>query len=375
MAKLTGIKAVLADRKRLAKWRASPGLRSKLPDEVLTREQRLQRRLHRPVFDGGPTGFDVARGARTATDLAYGGQRQALREERTQVAAQRMRNAGWWDQYQNMLRSQVGSVQANPTVSPNVLGQYGARPDAGTVGVQQGAQGAQAALASLANGLLQAQAQTATQRKMESLAGFDAKELALTRKSGDLEREAGLFKQQQREKIVGDAWQKLLEGKAFDLKAFAARSDAATDAAKVQSDARDKAMNRSLKRQELAEKTRHNQAMENKPSGRKKGKDRSQKWDEANAMLRGGKTPWLDGKGNLVYYVNGKTVSVPKGRAAPEGAQLRTRPFDAGYAKSHREQLIDMLVLKKIPRDLAARAVDRMISTGSTGSAVTKAPR
>ena len=63
--------------------------------------------------------------------------------------------------------------------------------------------------------------------------------------------------------------------------------------------------------------------------------------------------------------MNGKTVSVPKGGAAPDGAVLRQRPITPEYAKTHRQQLIDALHLKKkVPMDIAARAVDRFIASG-----------
>ena len=86
MAKLTGVKAVLADKSRLAKWKANPGLRNKLPEKYLTPEQRLARRMGREIFPGaGVTGFDQARQAKTATEQVYGPQRRALLEPRQEA--------------------------------------------------------------------------------------------------------------------------------------------------------------------------------------------------------------------------------------------------------------------------------------------------
>ena len=223
MTKLTGVKAVLADKSRLAKWKANPGLRSKLPEKYLTPEQRLARRMGQEIFPGaGITGFEQARQAKGATDQVYGPQKLALQEQQNVLGAQRQRNAGWWDQYVGQLRA-MQAPQANTIASPNQLGQYGAQPDAGTQQVQQSAGGYQQALSSLASGLLQSQTASAGQRKLESLAGLDAQELGVVQKKGALQKEADLFKADQKDKIKSGLWQQALEAAASAATAAAGK--------------------------------------------------------------------------------------------------------------------------------------------------------
>lgn len=386
MSKLTGIKAVLADPKRLSKWKANPGLRRRLPDNMLTPEQRLARRMGREIFPGaGITGFEQARQAKSATDQVYGPQKLALQEQQNVIGAQRQRNAGWWDQYVGQLQA-MQTPQANLSQSPNVAAQYGAAPDLGT---QQAAGGYQQALSSLAAGLLANNVAVGGQRKLESLAGLDAQELGVVQKKGALAKEAELFKQDQKGKISEAARTAYLENIGFLGKQAA----------------------QELAAKKLAETTRHNKAAENKPSspkygpdgvhtveewrnasaaqkaawlkevgkGPKAGKPKSPKagepgspqrkaaWDTAMAALGGKKTPWLDSKGRVVYLLNGKAVYPDKDGKVPSGATKRVRSINPAYARTHREGLIRGLILeKKIPRDIAVRAVDRFIAGSST---------
>lgn len=378
MAKLTGIKAVLADPNRLSKWKSNPGLRSKLPEKYLTPEQRLARRMGQEIFPGaGITGFEQARQAKSATDQVYGPQKLALQEQQNVIGAQRQRNAGWWDQYVGQLRA-MQAPQANTLAGPDVGAQYGAPAGAATQQTQAAAGGYQQALSSLAAGLLQNNVAVGGQRKLESLAGLDAQELGVVQKKGALQKEADLFKADQKDKIKSALWQQLLESKAFNLKAADTAADNQTAAQKAAADARDKEQRRSITRaqqRETARANREREAIARERAAKKKdakakagepgSPQRQQAWDTARAVLRNQKTPWLDGKGNTVYTVNGKQVSVPKGSPAPEGAVLRQRPVNAAYAKTHRQQLIDALVLKKkIPRDIATRAVDKLIAGG-----------
>lgn len=48
--KLTGVDAVVADPKRLAAWLKQPGLRAKLPDKYLSKEQQAQRKIARDPY-------------------------------------------------------------------------------------------------------------------------------------------------------------------------------------------------------------------------------------------------------------------------------------------------------------------------------------
>lgn len=376
MTKLTGVKAVLADPKRLAKWKSNPGLRGKLPEKYLTPEQRLARRMGQEIFPGaGITGFEQARQAKSATDQVYGPQKIALQDQANTVAAQRQRNAGWWDQYVGQLRAMQAPV-ANTQAGPDVGAQYGAPAGPGTQQVQASAGGYQQALSSLAAGMLQNSVASGGQRKLESLAGLDAVELGVKQKQGALQKEADLFKQDQKSKIKADLWKQVLESQAFGLKAADTAADNATAAKRAAADARDKTQRRSISRAQQRETARSNaerEAIARSKADKKKtpkagepgSPQRKDALDTANAVLRNQKTPWLDGKGNTVYTVNGKTVSVPKGGAAPDGAVLRQRPITPEYAKTHRQQLIDALHLKKkVPMDIAARAVDRFIASG-----------
>lgn len=393
MSKLTGVKAVLADPKRLAKWKSNPGLRGKLPEKYLTPEQRLARRMGQEIFPGaGITGFEQARQAKSATDQVYGPQKLALQDQANTVAAQRQRNAGWWDQYVGQLRA-MQAPAANTQAGPDVGAQYGAPAGPGTQQVQASAGGYQQALSSLAAGMLQNNVASGGQRKLESLAGLDAVELGVKQKQGALQKEADLFKQDQKDKIKSSARQTLLENIAYKIKQDTADSTIADKAADNNRDAKKwsgevnkygvtngawrdwgKTAGGKAKRQKAIDEYN---AVTHPPKDPKDPKKKTPKagepgspqrkdaLDTANAVLRNQKTPWLDGKGNTVYTVNGKTVSVPKGGAAPDGAVLRQRPITPEYAKTHRQQLIDALHLKKkVPMDIAARAVDRFIASG-----------
>ena len=81
------------DPARRAKYLANPGLRSKLPDSMLTAKQRAQRRqnaeLAKPVTRGSDlTRGELAREARTATDLRYGSAERELGAERGRAEQQ-----------------------------------------------------------------------------------------------------------------------------------------------------------------------------------------------------------------------------------------------------------------------------------------------
>ena len=388
MTKLTGVKAVLADPKRLAKWKSNPGLRGKLPEKYLTPEQRLARRMGQEIFPGaGITGFEQARQAKSATDQVYGPQKLALQHQANTVAAQRQRNAGWWDQYVGQLRA-MQAPAANTQTGPDVGAQFGAPAGTGTQQVQASAGGYQPALSSLAAGLLANNVASGGQRKLESLAGLDAVELGVKQKQGALQKEADLFKQDQKTKITAASRQQYLENLAY----------------------LGKNATQELAAKRLAETTRHNKAGENKPPAPKYGPDgihtveefrnatpeqkaawlkevgkgpkspkakspkagepgspqRKAAWDTAMAALGGKKTPWLDGKGRVVYLLNGKAVYPDKDGKVPSGATKRVRSINPAYARSHREGLVRGLILeKKIPRVIAVRAVDRFINGSS----------
>ena len=392
MAKLTGIKAVLADKSRLAKWKANPGLRSKLPEQYLTPEQRLARRMGQEIFPGaGITGFEQARQAKSATDQVYGPQKLALQEQQNVLGAQRQRNAGWWDQYVGQLRA-MQAPQANTIAGPDVGAQYGAPAGAATQGVQQAAGGYQQALSSLASGMLANNVAVGGQRKLESLAGLDAQELGVVQKKGALQREADLFKQDQKDKIKSSLWQQALEAAAFKLKTTDTLADNKRAAAKDKADAnkppttdtqlapdQTHTMSEWLKASPAQKAAWMKQARDSglvsKPKGSKPKEpkagepgspQRKAAWDTAMAALGGKKTPWLDGKGRVVYLLNGKAVYPDKDGKVPSGATKRVRSITPAYAKTHREGLVRGLILeKKIPRDIAVRAVDRFIAGSS----------
>lgn len=368
MAKLTGIKAVLADPKRLAKWKANGGLRSKLPDQYLTQEQRVARRLNREIFPGaGVTGLDQVRQAKSATDEVYDPQRRALVDERAVVQAQRNRNAGWWDQYQAQLRAmQVPQPSAG---LGGQLGQYGAAPSQPVVDASQNAPSQ--AMASLARGLLDAQVARVGQRKLEDVALSDARERGVVQKQGQVEVDAARYKQQYKDKVASDTRKQYLEDIGFGLKKADMIADNQRADASLAASTRNQSQNRSIARARLRESERAAREREatarrreaKKAADKKPGSPARQKqWDQAIATLRSGKTAWLDGKGQKVWLVNGKAVKVAPGSNPPDGAELRKREYTPAFAESHREELINALVLKKkVSRDIAARAVDHFI--------------
>jgi len=302
MTKLTGVKAVLADPKRLAKWKSNPGLRGKLPEKYLTPEQRLARRMGQEIFPGaGITGFEQARQAKSATDQVYGPQKIALQDQANTVAAQRQRNAGWWDQYVGQLRA-MQAPAANTQAGPDVGAQYGAPAGPGTQQVQASAGGYQQALSSLAAGMLQNNVASGGQRKLESLAGLDAVELGVKQKQGALQKEADLFKQDQKTKIASTARQTFLEDIAYRTKDFAAQSKAALDAQKAATEKRDKEQRRILTRQQQRETSRSNAQR------------------EAIAREKANKNP----------------KKTAKAKPLPKGSALQVKQFQTAYGDAQR---------------------------------------
>ena len=98
--KKKGVDAVVADPKRLRKWLANPGLRSKLPEKYLSRDQQEERKLGEPVTPGSSmTLRDLRRDSKAATDLRYGGSiRDSQQSIYSSQAAERA-TSSWYDDY------------------------------------------------------------------------------------------------------------------------------------------------------------------------------------------------------------------------------------------------------------------------------------
>src|SRR4051812_40335320 len=108
---------IKADPKLLARMRANPGLRSKLPDKYLTPKQLMQRRLNKrldqPIVPGSTvTNRDLSHEADAAMTVKYGPretqEKQTLGEEKNRARD----TAGWYDQYQAAVAQHSRNVQA-----------------------------------------------------------------------------------------------------------------------------------------------------------------------------------------------------------------------------------------------------------------------
>lgn len=91
---------------RIAKFRANPGLRSKLPASLLTAAQRHTReanaRANAPIVPGGDTTVaELARQRKTDEALQFGPTLEALAQGKKRIDAQRVRDHGFFTDYKN----------------------------------------------------------------------------------------------------------------------------------------------------------------------------------------------------------------------------------------------------------------------------------
>ncbi len=151
--KKTLAQQLAADPARRAKYLANPGLRSKLPDSMLTPAQRAQRRRNtenaKPVTKGSDlTRGELARESRTATDLRYGPAERQLGTERGRAEQQGRDMGSFYDQYLAELQKHTANTQqinAQSQQQLNTLAGGLQALDQGQATAQQGEAQAQAA--------------------------------------------------------------------------------------------------------------------------------------------------------------------------------------------------------------------------------------
>lgn len=137
---------------RLKKWQADPGLRSKLPDTDLTSSQlkarKLRQRLDTVVAPGGLTNRDVARQANVNTSLQFGGQEQALAQQKAQNQAQATRDQSFFADYVAKINAAKAQAQTDNAAAVGAVQNLGANLDAASAqnwGAQQSQMQADAA--------------------------------------------------------------------------------------------------------------------------------------------------------------------------------------------------------------------------------------
>ena len=186
--KKKGIDAVTSDPKRLRKWLRNPGLRSKLPDQYLSKQQKQNRWLNDPVTPGSSmTSRQLRTTSRAAADLRYGG---SIRDAQDAIGVSQKNEkqvASWYEDYQRQLQQHQNNVQANGQAA-------NAQMNATIQGVrgldQQDAQGVQQANKQLANvtGAPQLQDQTsdpASVARQGLVAGYGAMLAAQAKNAND----------------------------------------------------------------------------------------------------------------------------------------------------------------------------------------------
>jgi hypothetical protein len=131
MAKKPLAQRVAHDPKLLARALATPGLRSKLPAKYLTRAQRQQRtmntRLAAPITAGSSiTERDLAHQADAATNVQYGPQEAALRQQLGVAQTRQRDTGGFYDQYIAQLAANRKAISDQQQATQAQLGQISA---------------------------------------------------------------------------------------------------------------------------------------------------------------------------------------------------------------------------------------------------------
>lgn len=242
--------------KRLAK---NPNTRASIPTKYLKgfagadklRAQRaLNQRLNQPIFRGASmTNRDLARQAKALTEVAYGPQRRALSQQLQQIANLRQAVPGWFDQYRQTLENLRAQTQASSQALADQVRQLQAgndrnvgqeqvellRQQAATAGtqidpslVERAVQAAAVRSGLLGDAAAQIQgrgqadatylgtlAALSQQRQASELARIAAQQMGLLGQQRDLEREAGMYDVQQRERISDREWQRMMEKLVF----------------------------------------------------------------------------------------------------------------------------------------------------------------
>jgi hypothetical protein len=240
---------------------ANPGLRSKLPDNLLSPAQRQQRGQNAynnaPVVPGSSlTNRQADTQAQTATQVQYGPQEAALKG----IARD---TPGWYDQYLGALNDHTRNVQAyqagaqaalqNTQAGITGLSQQGLSDLQGQAQASAAPRGAtpadQSQMASNATAIRQAlmgsfMAQQSSQGASantyaDTLANVVAptqkfSAIAASRgKLSDLSRQEGAFKQSQRDTIAQNESKNVLAGQALGINAGKAAQDAKNAAANI----------------------------------------------------------------------------------------------------------------------------------------------
>lgn len=257
--KKTLAQRIQADPKLKAKYLSNPGLRSKLPDRLLTPELRQRRQANvynaTPVTPGSTlTNAQLARDMQQAQNVRYGQAEQALKQQGLGTMQLAKSEQEWYGSYQRELlqhaqNQQAINAQANAAnlALQQGIGQVG---QAQTQQLQQGAnagaaqrattaadlgpeqQQAQAVRAQMAQGLgsLQVATGAANARYAGALAGpvVGAQKLSALQRSGQdfqkvlgqsaqLAREKGAFGEEYKSGRVADEFKNVLANQALGL--------------------------------------------------------------------------------------------------------------------------------------------------------------
>jgi hypothetical protein len=115
--KKTLAQRIAADPKLKAKYLSNPGLRSKLPDNMLTPEQRARRQSNAlaaaPITEGSAvTNKQLGLEAADATQVRYGSQQQALQTQQARAQSLGRDQNDWYNAYRAELATHAVNTQA-----------------------------------------------------------------------------------------------------------------------------------------------------------------------------------------------------------------------------------------------------------------------
>lgn len=266
---------IQADPKLKAKYLGDPGLRSKLPDRLLTPELRQRRAAQAynaaPVTPGSSlTNAQLARDMQNAQTVRYGQAEQALKQQGLGTMQLAKSEQDWYGAYQRELaqhaqNQQAINAQANAAnlALQQGIGQVGQaqtqqlQQGADTSAAQRGATAgnlgpeqaqAQAVRGQMAQGLgaLQVATGAANARYAGALAGpvVGAQRLSALQRSGQdfqkvlgqgaqLAREKGAYGEEYRTGRITDEQKNVLANQALNLDTTKAKSTASTAAARI----------------------------------------------------------------------------------------------------------------------------------------------
>jgi hypothetical protein len=266
---------VSADPKLRAKYLKNPGLRSKLPDRLLTPELRKVRAANTyaktPITPGSSvTNSQLARDIQSAQTVRYGPAETALKQQAIGTAQTGQAIGDWYGSYQRELQQHATNTQAinqaanasNLALQQGITGigqqqaaglQAGANQDAaqrGTTAANLGPEATQALAVrqQMAQGLGSQQVATgaAQSRYADTMANIVAPSqriqagtmnaLDMRKVLGsalDLAREKGAYGEEYESQRVADEFKNILAGQALGLDVEKAKSAASTSAARI----------------------------------------------------------------------------------------------------------------------------------------------